>query len=97
MTITKKNNKADASCNHGGGRLHFWCADATAAASSTPRRVRRVHKVQITPTITKPLLTRVDELAGQIGQRGATVINLAVVQMLENGLRIEGGELGGRA
>lgn len=49
-------------------------------------------KVQITLTIAEPLLDRVDELAGQIGQSRAAVINLAVMQMLQSGLRIEGEE-----
>jgi metal-responsive CopG/Arc/MetJ family transcriptional regulator len=48
--------------------------------------------VQITLTIAEPLLDRVDELAGQIGQSRAAVINLAVMQMLQSGLRIEGEE-----
>lgn len=57
-----------------------------------PRRVRKGRKVQITLTIAEPLLDRVDELAGQIGQSRAAVINLAVMQMLQSGLRIEGEE-----
>jgi ATP-dependent DNA helicase RecQ len=62
-------------------------ATATPVA---PRRVRKGRKVQITLTITEPLLDRVDELASQIGQSRAAVINLAVMQMLQSGLRIEG-------
>ena len=66
--------------------------DAAAAAPEAPRRVRKGRKVQITLTIAEPLLDRVDELAGQIGQSRAAVINLAVMQMLQSGLRIEGEE-----
>lgn len=62
--------------------------DADADAPPAPRRVRKGRKVQITLTITEPLLERVDELAEQLGQSRAAVINLAVVQMLERGLRL---------
>lgn len=60
-----------------------------SGAPDAPRRVRKGKKVQITLTITEPLLSRVDEMAEQIGQSRAAVINLALVQMLEAGLRIE--------
>ena len=66
--------------------------DAAAITPKAPRRVRKGRKVQITLTITEPLLDRVDELASQIGQSRAAVINLAVMQMLQSGLRIEGEE-----
>ena len=62
--------------------------DADVGTSQVPRRVRKGRKVQITLTITEPLLERVDELAGQLGQSRAAVINLAVVQMLERGVRL---------
>lgn len=65
--------------------------DAAAAAPDAPRRVRKGNKVQITLTITEPLLARVDDMAKQLGQSRAAVINLAVMQMLQTGLRIEGG------
>lgn len=66
--------------------------DATVAKA--PQRVRKGRKVQITLTITKPLLDRVDEMADQLGQSRAAVINLAVIQMLETGLRIERSDQG---
>ena len=66
--------------------------DAVVAGPELPRRVRKGKKVQITLTITEPLLARIDELASHLGQGRAAVINLAVVQMLENGLHIAGGE-----
>jgi hypothetical protein len=93
MTITKKPTKptpdpattvADAFIS--------GAPDSAAATPEAPRRVRKGRKVQITLTITEPLLDRVDELAGQIGQSRAAVINLAVMQMLQSGLRIEGRE-----
>ena len=71
-------------------------ADAfiSGAPDSPPRRVRKGRKVQITLTITEPLLARVDGLAGQLGQSRAAVINLAVMQMLQTGLRLDGNEQG---
>ena len=65
-----------------------------SAPDTAPRRVRKGHKVQITLTITEPLLDRVDELAAKLGQSRAALINLAIYQSLENGLRIEGSEAG---
>ena len=48
------------------------------------------NKRQITLTIAPELLARVDELAAQIGQSRAAVINLAIRQAIERGLTIEG-------
>lgn len=64
--------------------------DAAASVADSPRRVRKGRKLQITLTIAEPILARVDELAEQIGQSRAAVINLAIAQMLERGLRIGG-------
>lgn len=65
--------------------------DAAAVADSvaSPKYVRKGKKLQISLTIAQPLLERVDELAAKLGQSRAAVINLAVFQSLENGLRID--------
>jgi Ribbon-helix-helix protein, copG family len=87
MAITKKPSKpttADAFIS--------GAPDAAATAPEAPRRVRKGKKVQITLTIAEPLLARVDERAAQLGQSRAAVINLAIFQALETGLRIEGGD-----
>lgn len=91
MAITKKlikptHNMATAAAD----AFISGAPDAATCTQEVPRRVRKGRKVQITLTITEPLLDRVDELAGQIGQSRAAVINLAVMQMLQSGLRIEG-------
>ena len=57
-----------------------------------PRRVRKGKRVQITLTIAEPILDRVDQVAAELGQSRAAVINLAIMQMLQRGLRIDGGE-----
>lgn len=81
MTITKKPaTTAEAFIN--------------SAPDAAPRRVRKGNKVQITLTIAEPLLDRVDELAAKLGQSRAALINLAIYQSLENGVRIEGSEDG---
>ncbi len=59
-----------------------------APDSAAPRRVRKGKKVQISLTISEPLLERVDELASSLGQSRAGVINLAIHQALDTGLRI---------
>lgn len=83
MTITRKPAKpADAAAFISGA------PDALAPVDEAPRRVRKGKKVQITLTIAEPLLSRVDERAAELGQSRAAVINLAIVQALESGLRI---------
>lgn len=64
--------------------------DAAPVAAKMSKGVMLGHKRQITLTIAPELLARVDELAGQIGQSRAAVINLAIRQAVERGLTIEG-------
>lgn len=91
MAITKKPAKKEVSHTETTAVDAFISGAPDAAASS--RRVQKGRKVQITLTISEPLLDRVDKLANQLGQSRAAVINLAVVQMLESGLNIEGGNI----
>ena len=65
-------------------------APDAAPAVKAAKGVMLGHKRQITLTIAPELLDRVDELAGQIGQSRAAVINLAIRQAVERGLTIEG-------
>lgn len=60
-----------------------------AAPDAGPNRVRKGNKVQISLTITAPILDRVDARAAELGQSRAAFINLAIYQMLESGLRID--------
>ena len=64
--------------------------DAAPPAVKVARGVMLGNKRQITLTIAPELLARVDELAAQIGQSRAAVINLAIRQAVERGLTIEG-------
>ena len=89
MAITRKPTKTTGAA--ASEAADAFIAGAPDAGVDTPpalRRVRKGRKVQITLTIAEPLLERVDELAGQLGQSRAAVINLAGVQMLERGLRL---------
>jgi hypothetical protein len=52
------------------------------------KRVRKGHKVQISLTITEEMLDRVDAMAHKLGQSRAGVINLAIYQALEGGVRV---------
>ena len=93
MAITRKPSRpASPASTEAADAFISGAPDADVGTSQVPRRVRKGRKVQITLTIAEPLLDRVDELAGQIGQSRAAVINLAVMQMLQSGLRIEGEE-----
>lgn len=84
MTITKPNKKSSTADD--------FIAAAPDAAQPPPKHVRKGKKLQISLTIAQPLLDRVDEMAEKLGQSRAAIINLAVYQSLENGLRIDRGQ-----
>lgn len=92
MAITKKPAKK-AKTTAENTAVEAFVSGAPDAPAASPSRVKKGRKVQITLTITEPLLDRVDRLADQLGQSRAAVINLAVVQMLESGLNIEGSNI----
>lgn len=64
-------------------------APDAGSEKAPPKRVRKGKKIQITLTISEPLLDRVDALADQLGQSRAGIINLGIVQMLERGLILD--------
>jgi len=59
-------------------------------AESKPKGVRKGNKQQISLTIAPSLLAKVDELAAELGQSRAAIINMAVYRAVEHGLIIEG-------
>jgi len=65
-------------------------APDAAPTAKAAKGVMLGNKRQITLTIAPELLAMVDELAAQIGQSRAAVINLAIRQAIERGLTIEG-------
>jgi hypothetical protein len=58
----------------------------SGAPDAAPRLVRKGNKVQITMTISEPLLARLDAMAEQLDQTRAALISLAIVQMLDGGI-----------
>lgn len=50
--------------------------------------VRKGNKRQISLTITPELLERVDQMARRLGQSRAAVINMAIYNLLEEGVKI---------
>mgnify|MGYP001007031510 CR=1 FL=1 len=59
-------------------------------AVEKPRGVKKGNKQQISLTISPALLARVDELASELGQSRAAVINMAIYRAVEYGLAIDG-------
>lgn len=81
MTITKPKPKATPA------------ADAFisgAPDAEKPRGVKKGNKQQISLTIAPPLLVKIDELAAELGQSRAAVINMAIYRAVEHGLVIDG-------
>jgi hypothetical protein len=87
ITIPKSRPSIDAFIN----AAPDAAATAVEVAQPGPKYVKKGKKLQITLTITQPLLERVDELASKLGQSRAAVINLAIYQGLESGLSIDAG------
>lgn len=79
MAITKPKPKAAADAFISG-----------APDAERPRGVRKGNKQQISLTIAPALLQKVDELAAELGQSRAAIINMAVYRAVEHGLIIDG-------
>lgn len=82
MTITKPKPK------------NTLAADAFIArapdAEVKPKGVKKGNKQQISLTIAPTLLAKIDELAAELGQSRAAVINMAIYRAVEHGLVIDG-------
>ncbi|WP_346799469.1 ribbon-helix-helix domain-containing protein (plasmid) [Halomonas sp. Bachu 37] len=78
MTITKPKAKPTQAAD----------SFISGAPDSDPQTkgVRKGNKRQISLTITPALLNRVDELAGELGQSRAAIINMAIYRAVEHGL-----------
>ncbi|MHB1678680.1 MAG: ribbon-helix-helix protein, CopG family [Sulfuriferula sp.] len=73
--------------------------DSSAAADSfitgapdavRVKGVKKGNKQQISLTIAPTLLAKVDELAAELGQSRAAIINMAIYRAVEHGLIIDG-------
>jgi hypothetical protein len=60
------------------------------APDAKPKRTKKGKKVQISLTISEPLLEAIDEVAEARGQSRAGLINLAISVLLESALRLNG-------
>ncbi len=79
-TVTPSDDAAEA----------FISGAPDSATAPKPRRVRKGKRVQITVTMPEQVLERVDQLAENLGQSRASIINLAVTQLLQKGMSFEG-------
>lgn len=90
MTITVPKKKAAATP----AVIDQAAADAfiSGAPDSAPkaRGVKKGNKQQISLTIAPGLLAKIDELADQLGQSRAAVINMAIYRAVEHGLEVDG-------
>lgn len=59
-------------------------------AEVKPKGVKKGNKQQISLTIAPTLLVKIDEMAAELGQSRAAVINMAIYRAVEHGLIIEG-------
>ena len=82
MAITKPKAKNQAAAE-------AFIAGAPDAEAET-KGVKKGNKRQITLTIAPGLLAKVDELAAELGQSRAAIINMAVYRAVEHGLMIDG-------
>lgn len=81
MTITKPKPKSTIAAD-------AFISGAPDAAK--PRGVKKGNKQQISLTIAPTLLTKIDEMAAELGQSRAAVINMAIYRAVEHGLVIDG-------
>ncbi len=93
MTITiPKKKPAAAPTKIDQAAADAFISGAPDSAASAPKLggVKKGNKQQISLTITPGLLLKVDELAEQLGQSRAAVINMAIWRAVEHGLVIDG-------
>ena len=82
MAITKRTAKPAKNADD----FITGAPDATAKVAG----VKKGNKRQISLTITPDLLAKVDQLAAELGQSRAGLINMAIHRAVEHGLVIDG-------
>lgn len=85
MAITRPKPKA-AESSPGADAFISGAPDGAAI----PKGVKKGNKQQISLTINPALLVKVDEMAAELGQSRAAIINMAIYRMVEHGVTIEG-------
>jgi len=82
MTITKPKQKSMPTADS--------FISGAPDADVKPRGVKKGNKRQISLTIAPALLVKIDEMAAELGQSRAAVINMAIYRAVEHGLTIDG-------
>ena len=82
MAITKRSDKLTQNA----GEFITGAPDGVAKVAG----VKKGNKRQISLTITPELLVKVDQLAAELGQSRAGLINMAIHRTVEHGLVIDG-------
>ena len=88
MAITLPKPKTSAEPTDAADAFISGAPDSNAVTKA--RGVKKGNRQQISLTITPNLLLKVDELAAQLGQSRAAVINMAIYRVVEQGLDIAG-------
>lgn len=63
---------------------------APAAPVTTRKRTMKGNKEQISLTISVELVDRLDAMAAKVGQTRAALINMAIYQLLDRGMTLDG-------
>ena len=82
MTITKPKPKSAATAD--------TFISGAPDAEVKPRGVKKGNKQQISLTIAPALLVKIDEMAAELGQSRAAIINMAIYRAVEHGFTITG-------
>lgn len=95
MAITKAPKKPAETAqatNQAAADADAFISGAPDSAASAPKvpGVKKGNKQQISLTITPGLLEKVDEMATELGQSRAAIINMAIYRAVEHGLAIDG-------
>lgn len=86
MAITSKPKPKAAPVADQAAAFISGAPDAAPKAQAARRETKKLISLKIAPT----LLERVDQLAAELGQSRAAVINLAIHRAVERGLEIDG-------
>ena len=90
MAITSKPKPKAAEPAAADNAAEAFISGAPDASPSKATAIRRETKKLISLKIAPTLLERVDQLAAELGQSRAAVINLAIHRAVEHGLEIDG-------
>ena len=87
---TKPKPKAAPAVADNSAAAEAFISGAPDASTPKPQTARRETKKLISLKIAPTLLERVDQLAAELGQSRAALINLPIHRAVEHGLEIDG-------